>query len=221
VNKYVGVLLAILFLGALTLSLRNKFAKPAKVSESDNVVVGAPLDPPDRSHHQTKHAVAFSIEPIVMAGKQAWLCTHHTDIIATKFRIEFDPTYATEQTETGLLSYGIGRMVHVDGSEPRYFLEQLALALEANHLEPTVLHHDSLSFTYVDFGHHFSPASGGGYQIKPPGDWIALKLFLGKETDADEGQVFLFLNPRTLEAELSEKDSVYGDIVLRHLASVF
>ena len=63
-----------------------------------------------------------------------------------------------------------------------------------------------------------SQATGGGFGAKPPGNWTAIKIFLG--AGDQEGEVFLNLNPKIGKGQFSMKDAEYGELVLTELAKV-
>jgi hypothetical protein len=97
-------------------------------------------------------------------------------------------------------------------------MSELKTALEAKSFPVSVPRVKSIEFTFVSLGHHESQASDGGFFTKPPGNWTPMKIFIGE--GSQEGEVFLNLNPVLKKGQFSIKDSGYGDIVLRRLASV-
>jgi hypothetical protein len=76
----------------------------------------------------------------------------------------------------------------------------------------------SLPFTFVITGEHLSQANGGGFNTEPPGNWKAMKLFIGE--GKHEAQVFFNLNPVIRKGQLSIKDPDYGDFVVADLAQI-
>jgi hypothetical protein len=77
---------------------------------------------------------------------------------------------------------------------------------------------ESLPFTFVNIGDNLSQAVGGGFNLAPPGNWTAIKIFLGE--GEQEGQVFLNINPVIRKGQFSIKDTDYGDLPLAQLAKV-
>ena len=59
-----------------------------------------------------------------------------------------------------------------------------------------------------------SPEIAGKFKREPRGDWVCVKVFVA----GGEGEFFLNLSRKVGDAELSLKDSSYGDIVLAELA---
>ena len=116
------------------------------------------------------------------------------------------------------MSSGSGAILAVAGSDASTMLVALAKALEAKHAPAHVQRAPRLPFTYVILGENNSQAGGGGFSAKPPGNWIAMKIFIG---DGDnESEVFLNFNPVSRKAQFSEKDIDYGDTVVAKLATV-
>jgi hypothetical protein len=188
--------------------------------ETENVVIGGRLKPQAGSESDRAHSVSIGMQALIRESGQAWLCSHESEGHCAVFRLEFDPPYAADTTGTVPLHYGKGRFIRQRESDANALLAELARALDAHDPRPEVRRVDRLEFTYVDFGHELSPATSGGYQTKPAGDWTAMKLFLGENTEEDEGQVFFSFNPKSGIAEFLEKDAEYGDIVLDYLSSV-
>jgi hypothetical protein len=165
--------------------------------------------------------VTFQIEKSQPIGKgTSWTATYTGDGHLAKFRIEFDPPRGGSSPKNFPLAYGDGHIYPIVGSDSTSLLIALKIELEAHKVPIHPKHVVSLPFTYAVLGEHDSKIPGGGFDANPPGDWIEMKIFLGAETEEDEGEVFLNLNPTTGEAEFSMKDADYGDIVLRYLAAV-
>lgn len=61
-------------------------------------------------------------------------------------------------------------------------------------------------------------APGGGFNASPPGNWIAIKIFIGE--GEQEAEVFLNFNTIIGKGQFSIKDPDYGDLVLKKLATV-
>ena len=104
------------------------------------------------------------------------------------------------------------------GSDASVLLADLKKALEAKALPTKVRRSSTLPFTYAVLGENYSQGSGGGFTANPPGNWMAMKIFLG---DGDEeAEVFLNLNPTIKKGQFSIKDPDYGDGLLKYLARV-
>jgi len=114
---------------------------------------------------------------------------------------------------------GKGRFVAEPGSDASVLLSDLKKALEAKAIPVKVHRTRTLPFTFVNLGDDLSQApSGGGFNQNPPGDWTAIKIFIGEGDQ--EGQVFLNFNRTMRKGQFSIKDSDYGDLVLKQLATV-
>ncbi|MGA3049245.1 MAG: hypothetical protein ABSD67_21620 [Terracidiphilus sp.] len=144
-----------------------------------------------------------------------------------KFRIEIGPATPIPKGDDGFnFTTGEGKLISEPGSDSSVLIAELKKALEANRLPGKVQRSTVLPFTYVIFGEHDSQAEGGGFSFKPPGNWTAMKIFIGtgehigKGEESDEGEVFLNFNPVSGKAQFSEKDKDYGDYVLAKLATV-
>lgn len=162
----------------------------------------------------TPSAVKFDIFPAGgSGGAQSWLASYTNGDRTTKFRIEVGPASAV-QDRADMLS-GIGTLSAEPGSDPTVLLDSLKTALHAKRVPRTVMHADSLHFTYVLLGDHQTRQPDGSFSSSPAGNWIAMKIFLVK------GEVFLNLNPPDAVAEFSMKDPGEGDAVLAELAKVF
>jgi hypothetical protein len=100
-------------------------------------------------------------------------------------------------------------------------LRIVAKALEAPSKRKAKPKTDTLEFMAAILGDNLSRGSGpdqfaGGFTSKPPGDWIATKIFVADS----EGEFFLNLNSKEGIGEISMKDAEYGDIVLAELERV-
>ena len=116
------------------------------------------------------------------------------------------------------MSSGQGAFIAVPGSDASAMLAALKKALEAKQIPAHIRRAPRLPFEYVILGENDSQAKGGGFSDNPPGNWTAMKIFLGD--GEDESEVFLNFNPVSGKAQFSEKDSDYGDTLLAKLATV-
>jgi hypothetical protein len=99
-----------------------------------------------------------------------------------------------------------------------FCLADLHKALQAKVQPLPASKRTSIPFTYANIGDNLSQVRGGGFNTKPPGNWTALKLFLGEGDQ--EGELFLNINPKIRKGQFSMKDPDYGDLVLAELAKV-
>ena len=168
-----------------------------------------------------QNSVGFDISPLPNAGgSRRWLATYVQQGKTARFMLEIDsPKPMDGEKDVNLeMSSGTGALVSDPESDASAMLAALGKALEAKHLPGKVKRVLRLPFEYVTLGEHNSRAEGGGFSGKPPGNWTAMKIFLGEGDD--ESEVFLNFNPVSRKAQFSEKDVDYGDPVLAKLASV-
>lgn len=159
-------------------------------------------------------SVGFGIKPVTgESGTRRFLATYQSRGSLAKFEFEFGPTRTTEGTETGH-----GRFVAEPGSDASGLLLDLKEALEAKVIPAEVERVRTLPFTFVNIGDQLSQAPGGGFNANPPGNWAAIKIFIGK--GKQEGDVFLNINTTIGKGQFSIKDPDYGDLVVQHLATV-
>ena len=138
-----------------------------------------------------------------------------------KFAIEFGATRSMESSKNLKdfpMASGEGRFVAEPGSDSTILLSDLRKALEAKGIPPKVQRVEALPFTFVTFGDNLSQAPGGGFNAQPPGDWTAIKIFIGE--GEQEGEVFLNFNAAIRKGQFSIKDADYGDLLLKQLATV-
>jgi hypothetical protein len=173
-------------------------------------------------------SVGFDISALPSEnGDRQWRATYISQGKTAKFRIEIGRSTPAEKGDDGFnFTSGAGKLISEPGSDPSILIADLKKALEANHLPAKTQRSSSLPFTYVILGEHNSQAEGGGFAVKPPGNWTAMKIFIGSgeqigtSEEIDEGEVFLNFNPISGKAQFSEKDKDYGDYVLAKLATV-
>jgi hypothetical protein len=137
-----------------------------------------------------------------------------------KFRVEFDPAKTVEAKDSKdfPMKVGEGRFVAEPGSDASVLLFDLKKALEAKALPSKVQRVESLPFTFVNIADDLSQARSGGFSVAPPGNWTAIKIFLGE--GEQEAEVFLNINAVIRKGQFSIKDPDYGDLVLAQLAKV-
>lgn len=196
----IAVLLSIFF----TVQMRQSHAsKP--VPKIDYIFAG-PGSVPFSIDHESKTAPTTFV----------WPATYSSGGHTAKFGIELTIP-ASSDAES--ITVGKGRLLGVAGSDPATFLPALQKALEAKQIATASRHVEALPFTYAILGTKQTRGSDGGFSSDPAGSWISMKVFLGSE-EPDYGEVFLNIDPDHGQAEFSIKDSDYGDIVLRHLATI-
>jgi len=170
---------------------------------------------------ETSDSVGFDLKPVDnRSGPRQWIATYSAKGKTAKFRIELGPNHAGDDEDKSLhVSFGKGRFLPEPGSDASIFLIDLKKALEAKTIPNKVERAPSLPFEFAILGEHQSRSADGGFSDEPPGDWTAMKIFLGE--GEGEGEVFLNLNPVANKGEFSMKDADYGDIVLAELAKIF
>ena len=167
------------------------------------------------------NSVEFDISPLpVNDQSRQWLATYSGQNKTAKFRLVLgSPVPMNSEKHTGMkMSSGSGAILAVPDSDSSAMLAALAKALEAEHIPAHVQRASRLPFTYVILGENNSRAGGGGFSEKPPGNWTAMKIFIGDGDD--ESEVFLNFNSVTGKADFSEKDADYGAAVVAKLAAV-
>lgn len=176
---------------------------------------------PSEPYLSDPNSVGFDIAPLPsVAGKRRWLATYVDQGKTAKFTFEISTSKPMER-EDGVnleMSSGTGALLPEPGSDGSAMLAALQKALEAKHLPRKVKRAERLPFEYVVLGDHNSQVEGGGFSAKTPGNWTAMKIFVGEGDD--ESEVFLNFNPVSRKAQFSEKDVDYGDAVLAKLATV-
>lgn len=166
-------------------------------------------------------SVGFDIEPVQPDNSsQQWLATYSSQGKIAKFRIELGATKPLSDKESRDfdIQQGEGSFIAEPGSDASILLADLKKALEAKKLPSKVQRVRSLPFTFVSLGKNQSQASDGGFNVKPPGNWMPMKIFIGE--GEQEGDVFLNLNPVIKKGQFPIKDADYGDTVLAQLARV-
>jgi hypothetical protein len=151
-------------------------------------------------------------------GTEEWEATYSHDDQTAHFRFELGPIKPLDKTQS--LGFGHGKFTSVSGSQSGSFILALKTALQAKHMPQKVVRSETLTFDYADLGNGMSRSQGGGFSLKPSGDWRTTKLFLAPLGAGDDIEVFLNLNPALRKGEFSLKDSEYGDDVLLQLAKV-
>lgn len=167
------------------------------------------------------NSVGFDISPLQSNdGSRRWLATYSDQNKTAKFTIEIGPATQMDPEAGGSIktSSGSGAIVAVADSDASTMLVALAKALDAKHVPAHAQRASRLPFDYVILGENNSQASGGGFSANPPGNWTAMKIFIG--SGENESEVFLNFNPVSRKAQFSEKDIGYGDTVLAKLATV-
>jgi hypothetical protein len=148
-----------------------------------------------------------------LAAPTTWLGVHKSGGHSAQFKIELNEL----QPSNNGLSLGRGKFVAQSGSDATSLIAALVKELEAKKVPAQVTRTQSIEFDYAIIGENLSQAGDGGLNAKPGGNWIALKLFLGKGQDIE---MFLNLNPVLHKGEFSIKDPDYGDDLVAELAKV-
>lgn len=159
-------------------------------------------------------AVGFALMRLADAeGAQRWLATYTDNGRTTRFSIELQPVASPGNSP----SAAKGRFVAETDSDPIPLLETLKTALQAKRLPSHVQKAEALPFDYLLVGENQSRDAAGSLRGSPPGNWMAMKVFLAN----DQAEVYLNLNPAIHQGEFAIKDPGYGDRVLAELAKVF
>jgi hypothetical protein len=116
------------------------------------------------------------------------------------------------------MKVGEGRFVSAPGSDASVLLLDLKKALEAKALPSKARRLERLPFTFVNIGENLSQAANGGFNAEPPGNWTAIKIFIGE--GEQEAQLFLNINEVSRKGQFSIKDPDYGDLALAQLGEV-
>jgi hypothetical protein len=151
---------------------------------------------------------------------QLWMGTYTSGGKIAKFKFELSAAKDIPDKNFPSLDIatGSGKFVSEPDSDASILLVHLKKALEAKSLPHRVHRLKELPFDYVILGKNNSLSSDGGFFAKPPGNWTAVKIFIG---DGDqECEVFLNLNPVIGKGQFSIKDADYGNAVLASLAQV-
>jgi hypothetical protein len=176
--------------------------------------------------------LAESTEPLVPDVGDGWLSFDLQPEQASGYTTRFHATYRAEgkiarfdielieTAESGdpPVAFTSGKLLAVPGSDASVLLRNLQKTLEAKSLPSKSQRVSELPFTAAILGTHQSHSEDGGFFTKPPGNWTAMKIFIGNKDDP--GEVFLNFNTVLRKGEFSIKDSDYGDQVLRELAKV-
>jgi hypothetical protein len=164
-------------------------------------------------------SVAFEAVPSGLAsnGSSRWDATFANGKTA-RFKIDLGHTQPLKDDST--MSFGHGRLIAVDGSDPSDLLKALKANLEAKKLPLIVQRVQELKFDYVILGKDMSQISAGGFTGNPSGHWLVMKLFVAPKDSPDDAEVFLNLNDSMKKGEFAIKDADYGDDVLAQLARV-
>jgi len=166
-------------------------------------------------------SVGFDLEPLQSGrGSLRLIATYTSRGKTAKFRVEFGPAKTVEAkgSKDFPMKVGEGRFVAESGSEASVLLSDLKKALEAKALPSRVQRLESLPFTFVNIGENLSQAANGGFNVASPGNWTAIKIFIGQ--GEQEAEVFLNINLAMRKGQFSIKDPDYGDLLLAQLARV-
>jgi hypothetical protein len=157
--------------------------------------------------------VQFKISPVKVSqqdvGEMTWKAAYGVDETFI-FSLKLDTQ------SNGLFTFSKGSIRHVQGSNSQDFLSKLTSTLGAKRVPKISKKVEVLNFDVAILGMHNTRFEDGGFSSQPIGNWITTKIFLAN----GEAEVFLNINPVSGIGEFSLKDTEYGDVVLRELASV-
>jgi hypothetical protein len=168
-------------------------------------------------------SITFDISTIPTTnGSTSFVGTYKSQGKITQFQVVLNPSDKSGSKGSSDLnfSFGKGTIVAVPGSDAGVLLSDLKKVLEAKQMPTKVKRAKELPFSYAMLGENQARDSSGGFSDKPPGNWMAMKIFIESDSGDDEGEVFLNFNLKDGKAEFSEKDPDYGDLVVAKLATV-
>lgn len=186
-----------------------------------NHSAGAPETRIEEAYVADSNSVGFDIEPAPgNSQSSAWNATYSARGKTSRFQFVLGPAKGVDTKGKNIsLSFGNGELVAVPGSDSSELLIDLMKALEAKKLPTDVARVSRLPFQYAVLGEKMSQATrDGGFNVEPPGNWTAIKIFMG-EGDK-ECEFFLNFNSVIKKGQFSIKDPDYGDEVLAQLAKV-
>jgi hypothetical protein len=158
----------------------------------------------------------FDLQPLADRGAAArYDCIFKSEGKTAHFQFE---VVSTAPSGDPPISFASGKIISVPSSDASVFLQRLQKTLDAKTFPAGVERVGEIPFTAAILGTHQSHSKEGGFFTKPPGNWTAMKIFIGKKDDPAE--VFLNFNPVLHKGEFSIKDPDYGDEVLKELAKV-
>ena len=181
----------------------------------------APRDRTAEAYVPDSGSVGFDITSFESVNGSLRLAAVYTSQGRTaKFRIEFGTAKTVEATDLKdfPMKVGDGRFISVPGSDASVLLLDLRKALEAKTLPPRPRRLEDLPFTFANIGENLSQAANGGFNAEPPGNWTAIKIFIGQ--GEQEAEFFLNINEVSKKGQFSIKDPDYGDLALAQLAKV-
>jgi|SRR5271168_748011 len=181
----------------------------------------APSDRVVEAYAPSSGAVGFDLTALPSPpGSSQWKATYSSKGKTAIFRIELGPGKVSggDGPADFVIKSGEGKFVAETGSDASVLLSDLKIALEAKTLPSKVRRASSIPFTFVNIGENLSQAQDGGFNAKPPGNWTAIKLFMGE--GEQECEVFFNVNSAIGKGEFSIKDIDYGDLLLAQFAKV-
>jgi len=158
----------------------------------------------------------FDLQPLeTSAARQRYDCTFKAEGKTARFQFEVNSNAPSGDPPIAITS---GRIMSAPGSDSSVLLRKLQKTLEAKTVPTRTKRVAEIHFDAAILSTNQSHATDGGFFDKPPGNWTAMKIFIGNIDDPPE--VFLNFNPVLRKGEFSIKDADYGDDVLRELAKV-
>jgi len=167
------------------------------------------------------NSIGFDISPAPAVGNATvWNATYSARGKIARFQFAFQVAKSSTAKDAKFpISFGEGEFLAVDGSDSTELLADLKKALESKRAPSKVARVSELPFEYAVFGKKMSQSpSDGGFNVKPPGNWTAMKIFIGE--GENECEFFLNFNPSLKKGQFSMKDPDYGDDVIAQLAKV-
>jgi hypothetical protein len=158
--------------------------------------------------------LSFAIQPIEQSGDATRFHVIYTAEGKTA-RFDVEVIEGTSSTGDGITIISCeGRFLSLPDSDASVLLRNLKHALEAKTMPTGSVRIKQLPFTCATLGTRQSHAPDGGFFTQPPGNWTAMKIFIGRKDDRPD------FNPVLGKGDFSIKDSDYGDDVLLEPAKV-
>ena len=163
-------------------------------------------------------AVAFQLAPA--DRRNSWLLTYTNGGHTARLIVRLFPQQTRKSPGDIPVESGRGLFESINGSDPSTLIPALHQMLQAKTNPTDVRHLQTVPFTYAILGDHRSKSPSRGFVASPPGDWTAMKIFIGDDNLDDPGEFYFNLDPVAGQAEFSIKDADYGDDVFRNLLAI-
>src|SRR5262245_60398316 len=162
----------------LGVSACKSSSPPIEKDKLSNVKIepGQPADEPG--------SVLFDLKPLSEGDRRSFDCIYQARGKTARFRIEIKQR--EPMPGTILMAADEGKFLAVQGSDNSALLQDLKKALDAKQIPTDSRRVKELPFDAVVLGENQSRGPSGGFSSSPPGDWIAIKIFLPRGRDENE-----------------------------------